>query len=316
MKYQTAFVLMIVGVLARSAHAQCGNSLNWQDSSCQIISSSQQLTTAIVNGVNDPNAWTVVSRHGEYIQSETECNIPSQVAVTGGKLVITTAAQNSTCGDWSTDGTVRTRPSSWPYVTGDVQWNTFSFLYGTITIRGSMPAANTGLWPAFWLLGSNCQNSNKFSGDTGLGGCPNIGQSGYREIDIVENYNGTQHFHVANPSYGIGNGCDLGYTWDTNIHTWQLVWTASSIKLYQDNILETTCNQAINAPMFLIMQIQTGGVGGTPTNSLLPANMAVDYVKVQDLSGSTIFYDDFTSSGLILTLSSSLLGQPSSNQQR
>jgi len=32
--------------------------------------------------------------------------------------------------------------------------------------------------------------------------------------------------------------------------------------------------------MFLIMQIQTGGSGGTPNNALLPANMEVDFVKV------------------------------------
>jgi hypothetical protein len=32
--------------------------------------------------------------------------------------------------------------------------------------------------------------------------------------------------------------------------------------------------------MFLIMQIQTGGAGGTPNNSLLPASMVVDFVKV------------------------------------
>jgi hypothetical protein len=32
--------------------------------------------------------------------------------------------------------------------------------------------------------------------------------------------------------------------------------------------------------MFFIMQIQTGGVAGTPNNGALPASMAVDYVKI------------------------------------
>jgi hypothetical protein len=32
--------------------------------------------------------------------------------------------------------------------------------------------------------------------------------------------------------------------------------------------------------MFLIIQIQTGGVGGTPNDALLPATLQVDYVKV------------------------------------
>jgi beta-glucanase (GH16 family) len=145
----------------------------------------------------------------------------------------------------------------------------------------TIPAQSTSLWPAFWLLGSNCQNANKFSGDTGFGGCPNLGQSSYTEIDMVECYgSGWCQFHIANPSFGIGNGCDATYAVDTNFHTFQTVWTPTSIKQYMDGVLETTCNQSLGNPMFLIMQIQTGGVGGTPNNILLPANMEVDFVKV------------------------------------
>jgi hypothetical protein len=226
-------------------------------------------------------AWTVISRHGEYAQGETECNIPQQVSVANSLLTITTAVGPATCGDFNIDGSVRTPPSSWPYITGDIQWNILNFTYGTVTIRGKMPAQSTSLWPAFWLLGSNCQNSNKFSGDTGFGGCPNLGQSSYTEIDMVECYgSGWCQFHTANPSFGIGNGCDATYAVDTNIHTFQTVWTPTSIKQYMDGVLETTCNQSLSNPMFLIMQIQTGGVGGTPNNALLPANMEVDFVKI------------------------------------
>ena len=37
----------------------------------------------------DTTKWTVISRHGEYSQSETECNDPSMVTVNNG-LTITT----------------------------------------------------------------------------------------------------------------------------------------------------------------------------------------------------------------------------------
>jgi hypothetical protein len=47
-----------------------------------------------------------------------------------------------------------------------------------------------------------------------------------------------------------------------------------------DGVLETTCTHSINSPMFLIIQTQTGGVGGTPNNAALPAQLMVDYVKV------------------------------------
>ena len=229
----------------------------------------------------DLTAWTVISRHGEYAQNETECNIPQQVSVANSLLTITAAVGPAICGDFNPDGSVRTAPSSWPYITGDVQWNSLSFTYGTVTIRGAMPAQSTSLWPAFWLLGNNCQNTNKYSGDTGFGGCPNLGQSGYTEIDMVECYgSGWCQFHLANPSFGIGNGCDATYPVDTNFHVFQTVWTPTSIKQYMDGVLETTCNQSPSNPMFLIIQIQTGGAGGMPNNALLPATQQVDFVRV------------------------------------
>jgi hypothetical protein len=47
-----------------------------------------------------------------------------------------------------------------------------------------------------------------------------------------------------------------------------------------DGSLIASCNQNVNKPMFLIIQTQTGGSGGTPNNSQLPATLSIDYVKV------------------------------------
>lgn len=224
--------------------------------------------------------WTVISRHGEYAQNETECNIPQQVSA-GSGLTITTAAQTATCGDFNIDGSIRHTPSTWPYITGDVQWTSKNFTYGTLEVRAKFPAQATSLWPAIWLLGSNCQVTNIYTADTGYSTCSNLGSNGYVEADLVECYgSGWCQFHVANPSFGIGGGCDAVYSVDTNWHTFTTVWTASSIKQYMDGVLETTCTHTINNPMFLIIQTQTGGVGGTPNNSALPTQLAVDYVKV------------------------------------
>ncbi len=224
--------------------------------------------------------WTVISRHGEYSQDETECNIPQQVAVNNG-LTITTAAQSWTCGDFNPDGTVWHAPSSWPYITGDIQWKSLNFTYGTVEIRAQFPDQRTSLWPATWLLGSNCQSTNPFTGETGVGTCPNIGVSGYTEIDMTECFgSGWCQFHTANPSFGIGNGCDATYTVDTNYHTFKTVWNSSSITQSMDGAAETNCNQQLSNPMFLLIQTQTGGAGGTPDNSFLPATLMVEYVKV------------------------------------
>jgi len=224
--------------------------------------------------------WTVISRHGEYAQSETECNIPQQVSA-GSGLTITTAAQTWACGDFNIDGSVRHAPSPWPYITGDVQWTSKNFTYGTVETRAKFPAQATSLWPAIWMLGSNCQVTNIYTADVGYSTCPSLGNTGYVEADMVECYGGGWcQFHVANPSFGIGGGCDAVYTVDTNWHTFVTVWTPASIRQYMDGVLETTCTHSITYPMFLIIQTQTGGVGGTPNNAALPAQLMVDYVKV------------------------------------
>ena len=232
------------------------------------------------NGSSLTSDWTVISRHGEYSQNETECNIPQQVSVNNA-LTITTAAQTWTCGDFNPDGTVWHTPASWPYITGDIQWTGLNFLYGTVEIRAQFPDQRTSLWPATWLLSANCQSTNPLTGETGVGSCPVIGYPGYTEIDMTECFgSGWCQFHVANPDFAIGNGCDATYEVDTNFHTFTTVWTATGIKQYMDGVLESTCNQKLTQPMFLIIQTQTGGSGGTPNNSLLPASLVVDYVKV------------------------------------
>jgi hypothetical protein len=228
------------------------------------------------------SGWTVISRHGEYAQNETECNIPQMVA-SGSGMTISSAAENWTCGDFNIDASTRHTPSSWPYITGDVQWTSQSFNTGTVEVRAKFPSYATSLWPAIWMLGSNCQTTNIFTADTGYSDCSSLGASGYIEADLVECYSGQSgfcQFHVANPSFGIGNGCDANYTVDTNWHIFTTVWTATSFKQYMDGVLKTTCNQAIKGQMFLIIQTQTGGSGGTPNNADLPAQLKIDYVKV------------------------------------
>jgi len=223
--------------------------------------------------------WTVISRHGEYSQSETECNVPSMVSVNNG-LSITTEAQGASCGDYFN------APSPWPYTTGDIQWTNLNFTYGTIEIRAKFPSVNTSLWPATWLLGSNCQYTNPLTGSTGVTidghNCPDLGASGYTEIDMTECYGsgGWCQFHVANPNFGIGNGCDAVYSVDTNYHTFDTVWNSSGITQSMDGAAETNCNQQLSNPMFLLIQTQTGGVGGTPNNAHLPATLMVESVKV------------------------------------
>ena len=237
------------------------------------------------SGTSLDSAWTVIDRHGEYAQGETECNVPSAVSVADNILSITTTAQSATCGDFNLDGSVRHQPSVWPYTTGDVQWKSFNFTYGTVTYRAKFPAQSTSTWPAIWFLGSNCQATNPETADTGYASCPQIEKpgSGYREIDTTECYqNEWCQLALAQPrSFPV-----CLYPVDTNWHTYTLTWTSKSISMSMDG-QPTGCSftsaggyHIPHKPMFMIIQTQTGGSGLTPNDAQLPAVLQVSDVTV------------------------------------
>lgn len=229
-------------------------------------------------------AWTVINRHGEYAQFETECNVPSAVSVANNILTITTTKQQAYCGDFNLDGTVRTNPTWWPYTTGDVQWTNLSFTFGTVTYRARFPAQATSTWPAIWLLGSNCQATNIVTADVGYDTCPALGAPGYVEIDMTECY-GSSWCQLALDQPSSFPTCQYPVV-DDNWHTYSMTWTSSAISVAVDGMPTGCSYSAANGyvipqtPMFLIIQTQTGGSGGTPNDSTLPTTLQVSNVTV------------------------------------
>lgn len=231
-------------------------------------------------GTSLGSAWTVVQRRGPAGQSENECNTAGAVAVSGGILGITTSATPATCGD------AVTAPTQLPYTSGDIQWTSLSFTYGTVEVRAKLPPQNTGTWPAIWLLGSNCQAANLVNGSEGsaFNGCPAQGATGYREIDAVEcDARSWCHLVVAQGTAGWSSMC--GFPVDANWHVFKLTWNAATVSMAVDGT-PTGCsfaNTGLKGAMFLIMQTQTtsaNGVAGLPDNAHLPTTFQIDYVKV------------------------------------
>jgi Glycosyl hydrolases family 16 len=294
------WITFAVVLLAASCHAQngCGATRNWTDPLCQVIGS---------GSLN--SWWTVVSRHGEYGQNETECNIPSAVSVAGGILTITTSNSAYTCGDFNQNGTVKTAPATWPYSTGDIQWNTLNFTYGTVIVRAAFPNSNTGTWPSIWFMDSVCQDQNKYSGDP-TGTCPAYGTSTYREMDMIEclppgtsNWcNFTMHNGSSNPACTFSNP-------GTGMHVWVMTWSPGAASLTIDGA-SSGCSfsgaSVPSGPLFMLIQNQTSSTEGPPNNANLPTTLTVDYVKVCNSSltsaqctaaannnPAVVFYDDF-----------------------
>lgn len=231
--------------------------------------------------------WTVIQRHGEYAQGETECNTAGAVSVANSVLTITTSVGPATCGDFNIDGSVRHAPQSWPYITGDVQWTSLNFTYGTVEVRAQFPPQATGVWPAIWMLGANCQVTNIYTADTNYSTCPAPGSAGYQEIDTVECHpQGNWCQFIAYNGSVVAETHVCNFSVDTNWHVYTMVWAAGSLSLAMDGQALPGCSASGNAvptnPMFLLLQTQTAPSSpeGPPNNALLPTTFNIDYVKV------------------------------------
>lgn len=209
---------------------------------------------------NYENGNLGVNNEKQYYQS-------SNVSVSNGNLVIT-ARKQSVGGQ--------------PYTSGRINTNgKFSQKYGRIEARIKLTAMQ-GIWPAFWMLGTNI-------------GEPNVGWPRCGEIDIMEQVN------ASNTVYGTIHWDANGYTHyggntSTSIadyHVYAVEWDASAIRWYVDNNLYHTANiqnninstEEFHKNFFLILNVAVGGdfPGQTIDESKLPATMMVDYVRVYNI---------------------------------
>ena len=157
------------------------------------------------------------------------------------------------------------------------------FKYGRVEARMKLPLGQ-GLWPGFWMLGSNINAVN----------WPQCG-----EIDIMEHVNadnvifGTAHWNSnGHAQYGktttIANPAD----W----HRYRIDWTPTAITWFVDDnqycvidITNGTGNTgAFQNPFFILLNLAVGGnlTGGGVDDSKLPATLAVDYVRVSQLTSA------------------------------
>jgi len=162
-----------------------------------------------------------------------------------------------------------------------------------ITTRGKMPvaagrveariklAAGQGLWPAFWLLGTNI----------GTVGWPTCG-----EMDIMEN-KGSQPIATSSAVHGPGysgntpfvNVYGTGPT--TEFHVYAVEWDSQSIRFFVDSVQHYAVTRAMvvqrgqwvfDQPFYAILNLAVGGnFDHDPvSDAIFPATMLVDYVRV------------------------------------
>jgi beta-glucanase (GH16 family) len=161
------------------------------------------------------------------------------------------------------------------------------FLYGRFEARMRLPA-ETGMWPAFWLLGANID-------DVGWPACG--------EIDIVEGKgrmpdwtSGALH-RGPEPGRNLITAAEYRLPvgdFHTEWHVFAVEWESEQIRWYVDDVLYQTVDTPVDVEpaywpfdkghaFFVILNLAVGGWFDDPhmpPDDLEPQRLLVDYVRV------------------------------------
>lgn len=157
----------------------------------------------------------------------------------------------------------------------------FEQKYGRFEARIRLPYGK-GIWPAFWLLGNDCERNT----------WPLCG-----EIDIMENLGdqpSTVLGSVHGPGYSAGDAETKEYTlvgdrFDTGFHLFGIEWGENYINYYVDNVLynqitpeDVSGDWVFDHPFYIILNVAVGGSfpGSPNSETVFPQTMVVDYVRV------------------------------------
>lgn len=162
--------------------------------------------------------------------------------------------------------------------------NKFSQTAGRFEARLKIPSGQ-GLWPAFWMLGSNIDTVT----------WPACG-----EIDVMENIGrepSIVHGTIHGPGYSGAAGIGAAYTlaggqrFADNFHVFAVEWEPNLLRWYVDGQLYETrtpadlpagTRWAYDHPFFIILNVAVGGgwPGNPDATTLFPQTMLIDYVRV------------------------------------
>lgn len=159
----------------------------------------------------------------------------------------------------------------------------FDYSYGRFEARIKIPSG-PGIWPAFWLLGSNIDEVS----------WPQCG-----EIDIMESRGNQPHEiqgTVHGPGYSAGASISKAFVYeqsrfDTDFHIYAIEWGPDYIYHYVDDNLyqeitpeDVTGEWVYDHDFHIILNVAVGGnyVGFPTAGTPFPTTMLVDYVRVYE----------------------------------
>ncbi|MBN1412109.1 MAG: family 16 glycosylhydrolase [Spirochaetales bacterium] len=226
--------------------------------------------------VLDPDTWTYDIGAGGWGNNESQYYKAENAVVAGGYLTIT--AKIEAAGDA-------------PYTSARIQTSQKKvFQYGRLEIRAKLPATQ-GMWPAFWLLGENCDSFGLYGGDVTWPACG--------EIDAMEmiggladgsgdfTAHGTLHYIDATgrnpaPSCAFRNEtrlCEAFHTFGMEWTPQSFTWTIDGLA-YGTRLMEADMDE-FHKPFFLLLNLAIGGPWGgwADESTVFPQTFVIDYVR-------------------------------------
>jgi len=145
-------------------------------------------------------------------------------------------------------------------------------------------SAGQGLWPAFWLLGTNISA---------------VGWPASGELDIMEN-RGSAPATTSSAVHGPGYSGNTPFvharslersTFTDSFHTFAVEWDSLTVRFFVDDTahyvvargeVEHFGRWVFDQPFFVILNLAVGGHfdGDPASDAIFPATMLVDYVRV------------------------------------
>ncbi len=238
------------------------------------------------DGRPDSTKWDY--EHGFVRNREPQWYQPENAACKNGMLVIEARRErrknpgyDAGSNDWRRNRAYAEYTSSCLITKGK-----FDFRYGKVEMRAKIDVRK-GMWPAFWMLGSN----------RGPMHWPACG-----EVDIMEFYRGHLLANACwegskEPAWDMQQwAVDKwgGETWAGAFHNWVLEWNELQMVISVDGLVLNTIdltktvnekqgNNPFHENFYLLLNFALGQGGEEIPDGHLPAQMLVDYVRVFQL---------------------------------
>jgi beta-glucanase (GH16 family) len=219
----------------------------------------------------DPTRWGYdIGTDWGNAQLEYDTSRPVNVALDGAGHLAIVARKETYLGQPYTSARINTR-------------GLFAQQQGRFEARIKLPSGQ-GVWPAFWMLGSNYNGKN----------WPDCG-----EIDIMENFGqdpSVVHGSLHGPGYSGSAALTGKYQlaqgrFDDGFHVFALEWTSDRITYFVDGSAYQSLQRSdipssgrwvFDHPFFILLNVAVGGGPAGPPSpaTAFPQTMLVDYVRV------------------------------------